>query len=66
MLHLMMTKKAQSLLEYALLPSSLQSLILAEYVPTLGTLNKIQRNKLRGLSPRANYTDRAPAACQRS
>jgi hypothetical protein len=25
-----------------------------------------QTNKLRGLSPRANYTDRATAACQRS
>jgi hypothetical protein len=25
-----------------------------------------QQNKLRGLSPRANYTDRATAACRRS
>jgi hypothetical protein len=25
-----------------------------------------QKNKLRGLSPRANYTDRATAACRRS
>jgi hypothetical protein len=25
-----------------------------------------QTNKLRGLSPRANYTDRAKAACRRS
>jgi hypothetical protein len=26
----------------------------------------IKRNKLHGLSPRANYTDRATAACRRS
>jgi hypothetical protein len=28
--------------------------------------NRIKTNKLRGLSPRANYTDRANAACRRS
>jgi predicted NUDIX family NTP pyrophosphohydrolase len=28
--------------------------------------NETQRNKLRGLSPRANYTDRATAACRRN
>jgi hypothetical protein len=27
---------------------------------------KKQRNKLRGLSPRANYIDRATAACRKS
>jgi hypothetical protein len=27
---------------------------------------KLKKTKLRGLSPRANYTDRATAACQRS
>jgi hypothetical protein len=29
-------------------------------------INKQQRNKLHGLSPRANYTDRAVAACRRN
>jgi len=29
-------------------------------------LPKKQTNKLRGLSPHANYTDRAAAACRRS
>jgi hypothetical protein len=28
--------------------------------------NQITLNKLRGLSPRSNYTDRATSACQRS
>jgi hypothetical protein len=28
--------------------------------------NKTKQNKLHGLSPRANYTDRATAACRRS
>jgi hypothetical protein len=29
-------------------------------------LQKQKKNKLRGLSPRANYTDRTTAACRRS
>jgi hypothetical protein len=29
-------------------------------------LLKLKKTKLHGLSPRANYTDRATAACQRS
>jgi hypothetical protein len=29
-------------------------------------LQQTKTNKLHGLSPRANYTDRATAACQRS
>jgi hypothetical protein len=36
---------------------SLESTIVSQY---------IQTNKLHGLSPRANYTDRATAACRRS
>jgi hypothetical protein len=32
----------------------------------LFSIKKKQENKLRGLSPRANYTDRATAACRRS
>jgi hypothetical protein len=32
----------------------------------LEDLNDKQTNKLHGLSPRANYTDRAAAACRRS
>jgi hypothetical protein len=29
-------------------------------------INQQQNNKLRGLSPRANYTNRATSACRRS
>jgi hypothetical protein len=36
------------------------------YCGFAGTGTVIQTNKLHGLSPRANYTDRATAACQRS
>jgi hypothetical protein len=31
-----------------------------------GNITLKQTNKLHGLSPRANYTDRATAACQRN
>jgi hypothetical protein len=37
------------------------------YVKYEGTVvPKTKQNKLHGLSPRANYTDRATAACRRS
>jgi hypothetical protein len=32
----------------------------------LGLDKQTKKNKLHGLSPRANYTDRATAACRRS
>jgi hypothetical protein len=35
-------------------------------VSLLDLWKKSQTNKLRGLSPRTNYTDRATAACRRS
>jgi hypothetical protein len=37
-----------------------------KYTFELLKLNTKIKNKLRGLSPRANYTDRATAACRRS
>jgi len=37
-----------------------------KYVSHMHACTKIQTNKLRGLSPRANYTDRAAAAGRRS
>jgi hypothetical protein len=51
---------------------SLQKTISLHYIdqPVIVATNKItttkQTNKLHGLSPRANYTDRATAACRRS
>jgi hypothetical protein len=33
---------------------------------TLFIVKKTKKKKLHGLSPRANYTDRATAACRRS
>jgi hypothetical protein len=33
---------------------------------TMHRLDDLKKTKLRGLSPRANYTDRAAAACRRS
>jgi hypothetical protein len=35
-------------------------------VREMQSLSKKTKTKLHGLSPRANYTDRATAACQRS
>jgi hypothetical protein len=35
------------------------------YIPEDGIIHNIKKN-LRGLSPQADYTDRATAACQRS
>jgi hypothetical protein len=37
-----------------------------EIIMLFTKIEKIKQNKLRGLSPRANYTDRATAACRRS
>jgi hypothetical protein len=45
-----------------LLRSLLQNDVMAVHVTCLGETKK----KLHGLSPRANYTDRATAACRRS
>jgi hypothetical protein len=36
------------------------------WLPTRVQLKKKKKTKLRGLSPRAKYTDRATAACRRS
>jgi hypothetical protein len=41
-----------------------RSQFMAYMCPNFGTTNKL--NKLRGFSPRVNYTNRATAACQRS
>jgi hypothetical protein len=35
-------------------------------VPDVAVPGSLYKNKLRGLSPQANYTDPAPAACRRS
>jgi hypothetical protein len=43
---------------------SVEGLLLAENIPAFRS-NKKQTNKLHGLSPRANYTDRATAASRR-
>jgi hypothetical protein len=42
------------------------TLVCAEYGYSKGSPNKQKTNKLRGLSPQANYTDRATDACRRS
>jgi hypothetical protein len=41
-------------------------LTIIDCVQGLGEIMKALKTKLRGLSPRANYTDRATAACRRS
>jgi hypothetical protein len=49
--------------EYALVSLQLMS-VMGKVPDVLG--HPLQTKKLHGLSPRANYTDRATAACRRS
>jgi hypothetical protein len=46
---------------------SQETLLVAQLLKRfLGSWSSMRKKKLRGLSPRANYTDRAIAACRRS
>jgi hypothetical protein len=56
--------KLQVVQELTAYDKQLRSQFMAYMCPNCGTTNK--PNRLRGLCPRANYTDRATTACQRS
>jgi hypothetical protein len=46
--------------------SSVTCLYMEVYISHPSFINETKKRKLRGLSPRANYTDRGAAACRRS
>jgi hypothetical protein len=68
--------QTQHLNSVMLKPDCIQEVCIFMHLPTYSILNmywsflfevhKIKKNKLRGLSPLANYTHRAAAACRRS
>jgi hypothetical protein len=60
--------KRNDYVSYAVVSSSSQQYVCAsnKWAPTVTKYAKMSEKRLRGLSPRANYTDRAAAAGRRS